>query len=269
MRTRAQEAQVARENLGRMDSSAWQRAAIAAVVVAVALVVAKIVDRALTRRLHLPPEALTRYRVLRRSVIVGIVVVGVLSALLVIPEVRAVAGGVLASSAVAALVLGMAARSTLANFVAGILIAFTQPLRLGDEVEVGEAVGTVEEIGLTYTVIRCASGERFFIPNEKLASDTIRNATIASRERLARVTIPVPLSSNLDGVVSALEEEARGAVESRPDRKPAVTVSDFERAASVAVVTVEAWAAPGQVADVEDSLRRAAHRRLRAEGVFA
>ena len=255
--------------LGGMDESAWQRALIATVVVALALAVAKVVDRALTRRLDLAPEALTRYRVLRRSVIVAIVVVGVLSALLVIPEVRAVAGGVLASSAVAALVLGMAARSTLANFVAGILIAFTQPLRLGDEVEVGDASGAVEEIGLTYTVIRTASGERFFIPNEKLASDTIRNATIASRERLARVTIPVPLSSDLERVVSALEEEAKGVVDSRPDREPAVTVTDFERAASVAVVTVEAWAAPGRVAGVEGSIRRAAHRRLRAEGVFA
>jgi small-conductance mechanosensitive channel len=251
-----------------MDGSAWQRAAIAAVVVAVALAVAKIVDRALTRRLDLPPEALTRYRVLRRSVIVAIVVVGVLSALLVIPEVRAVAGGVLASSAVAALVIGMAARSTLANFVAGILIAFTQPLRLGDEVEVDDASGTVEEIGLTYTVLGTASGERFFIPNEKLASDIIRNATIASRERLVRVTIPVPLFSDLDAVVSALEQEAKGIVEPRPDREPAVTVTDLERAASVAVVTVEAWAAPGQVADVEALLRRAAHRRLRAEGVY-
>ena len=252
-----------------MDESVWQRALIAAVVIAVALVVAKLVDRALTRRLDLPPQALTRYRVLRRSVIVAIVVVGVLSALLVIPEVRAVAGGVLASSAVVALVLGMAARSTLANFVAGILIAFTQPLRLGDEVEVDSAQGTVEEIGLTYTVIGTPSGERFFIPNEKLASDTIRNATIAARERLVRVAIPVPLSSDLERVVTALEEEARGAVESRRDREPTVTVTDFERATSVAVVTIEAWVAPGQLPDVEATLRRAVHRRLRAEGVFA
>ena len=267
--TAAQEARVTRENLEAMDESVWQRALIAAVVVVLALAIAKLVDRALTRRLDLPPHALTRYKVLRRSVVVAIVVVGVLSALLVIPEVRAVAGGVLASSAVVALVLGMAARSTLANFVAGLLIAFTQPLRLGDEVEVDTAVGMVEEIGLTYTVIGTPSGERFYIPNEKLASDTIRNATIASRERLARVEIPVSMSSDLERVVSALEEEAKGVVESKPDREPAVTVTDFERAASVAVVTVEAWAPPGRVAEVEASLRRAAHRRLRAEDTFA
>ena len=252
-----------------MDSQWWKRAAVAAVVVIVALIAAKVADSALTRRLKLPPEALTRYRVLRRSLVVAIVAVGTLSALLVIPEVRAVAGGVLASSAVVALVLGMAAQTTLANFVAGILIAVAQPLRLGDEVEIDEASGTVEEIGLTYTVIRTAAGDRFFIPNERLASDTIRNATIASRERLARVTIPVPLAADLERVLTVLEEEARETVEERPDGAPVATVTDFERAASVAVVTVEAWAAPGRVADVEASLRRAAHRRLLAEGVYA
>ena len=60
-----------------------------------------------------------------------------LSALLVIPQVRAVAGGILASSAVIGLVVGFAAQRTIGNFIAGILIAFAQPLRLGDYVEIG------------------------------------------------------------------------------------------------------------------------------------
>ena len=108
-----------------MDPDVWQRAAVAGGVVLVAVVAARLVDRALARRLRLSPDALTRYRVLRRSIMAAIVALGVLSALLVIPAVRAVAGGVLASSAVLGLVLGFAARSTLANLVARILIAFT------------------------------------------------------------------------------------------------------------------------------------------------
>ena len=251
-----------------MDADWWKRAVTAAVVVAVALVTAKLVDRALARRLKLDPEALTRYRVLRRSIIVGIVAVGVLRALLVIPEVRAVAGGVLASSAVVGLVIGFAAQRTLGNFVAGILIAFTQPLRLGDEVEVAGATGTVEEIALTYTAIRTASGERYFVPNEKLASDTIRNATIARSEHLAEVRIPVPLSSDLDRVLALLEEEARAAVHSESEKEAAATVTDFDAASAVAVVTVHAWAKPGRAAPVQAALRQAAHRRLRREGIY-
>ena len=112
-----------------------------------------------------------------------------------IPQVRAVAGGLLASSAVLGLVIGFAAQRTLGNFVAGLLIAFTQPLRLGDRVEVGGDEGVVEEIGLTYTFIRTDDNDRLVIPNEKLASDTIRNSTIRSAAKFAEVTVQVPADS--------------------------------------------------------------------------
>jgi small-conductance mechanosensitive channel len=155
----------------------WARVAIAGGVMILTLVVAKVVDRTLATRLERRAETLTRYRVVRRSAIATVLVVGTLSALLVIPGIRAVAGTVLASSAVIALVIGFAAQTTLSNFIAGLLIAFTQPLRLRDQVEVGQAKGEVEEIGLTYTVIRGEDGARYFVPNTKLASDTIRNET--------------------------------------------------------------------------------------------
>jgi small-conductance mechanosensitive channel len=250
-----------------VDNVDWTHAAVAGGVVLLALLVARVVDRAITRRLRLTPEALTRYRVLRRSLTAAIVAVGILSALLVIPEVRAVAGGVLASSAVVALVLGLAARTSLANFVAGMLIAFTQPLRIGDEIEVGDAHGTVEEIALTYTTLRSPGGARYFIPNEKLASDTIRNATIAGGDHLAEVTVPVPLASDLEQVLALAEEEARAA--SGPSGKePTAIVTDFEANSQTAVVTVEAWAEPGRVVPVQSGLRRSIHKRLRAEGIF-
>src|SRR2546421_4571668 len=134
----------------------WHRLAVVAAVMLITVVVARLIDRRIARR-RLPVEAMTRYRVVRRSVTTAIVFVGLLSALLVIPQVRAVAGGLLASSAVVGIVVGFASQRTLGNFVAGLLIAFTQPLRLGDDVEVGGGSGVVEEIGLTYTVIRAGA----------------------------------------------------------------------------------------------------------------
>jgi small-conductance mechanosensitive channel len=249
-----------------VDSQEWKRVAVAVALILVAVVAARLVDRALIRRIRLTPEQLTRYRVLRRSITAVIVAIGVLSALLVVPEVRAAAGGILASSAVLGLVIGLAARTTIANFVAGILLAFTQPLRIGDEVEVAGAQGTVEEIALTYTTIRTPGGARFFVPNEKLASETIRNATAGTEEHLARITVPVPLASDLDRVLALVEEEARTA--SHVEEKRAIaTISQFETAGQ-AIVTVEAWAPRGQVGAVEAEVRQSVHRRLRAEGVF-
>jgi small-conductance mechanosensitive channel len=200
-------------------------------------------------------------------VVAAIIVVGVLSALLAIPPIRAVAGSILASSAVLALIVGFAAQSTLANFVAGIMIAFTQPLRLGDHVEVAGAAGTVEEVTLTYTVIRAAAGGRFFVPNTKLASDSIRNATIASSEHLARVSLSVPIATDLDWVLEMLVDEARKAPGSMPGKHPVATVSQLE--SSSAVLALEAWSQTAADADaIAVFVRRAAHRRLREHGVF-
>jgi small-conductance mechanosensitive channel len=220
----------------------WHRGIVAGAVVLLALGAAQLIDRMMTRR-TLPPDVVTRYRVLRRGIEAAVVTVGVLSALLVIPQVRAVAGGLLASSAMITLILGFAAQRTLGNFIAGILIAISQPLRLGDDVEVDEIRGIVEEIGLTYTFIRCADETRLVIPNEKLASDSIKNSTIRSRGVQAVVTVEVPIATDLRALVTALEVDAgdRGDVlvsslaENAAEltvRVPAVDEVEAERVAS-------------------------------------
>jgi len=180
----------------------WQRLLIAIGVLAVTIASAKVVDWRISKR-SLDPSVATRYRVLRRMLMAAIVFVGILSALLVIPEVRTVAGGVLASSAVIGLVIGFASQRTIGNVVAGILIAVAQPLRLGDEVEVQGTQGVVEEIGLTYTWIRTRDNDRLVVPNEKLASETIRNSTIRSAETFAEASVEVP-SANLQKTVATL-----------------------------------------------------------------
>jgi small-conductance mechanosensitive channel len=186
-------------------SDFWQRAAVAGGMIVAAGAVAKIVDWRISRR-SLQPETATRYDVLRRSVMAAIVFVGVLSALLVIPQIRAVAGGVLASSAIVGLVIGFASQRTIGNVVAGILIAVSQPLRLGDDVEVQGVRGIVEEVGLTYTWVRTRSGDRLIVPNEKLASDTIRNSTIRNTEMRVEASVDVP-TVHLRRAVAALGAE--------------------------------------------------------------
>ena len=238
----------------------WQRIAIAGGVILASAAVAMLLDRRIARK-NLPPEAITRYRVLRRTVMTAIVVVGVLSALLVIPQVRAVAGGILASSAVLGLVIGFASQRTIGNVVAGLLIAFTQPVRLGDSVRVDDVDGVVEEIGLTYTFIRTSDNARLVIPNEKLASDTIRNSTIVSREKLAEVTVQIPLDRDLGEVVEALK------METQQERDAEVFVSAL---ADRATVTLRAWAPHERAAaQLKAELLLRAHARLRADGVFA
>src|SRR5919199_5670158 len=204
----------------------WHRLVIIGAVLFATAVVARLIDRRIARR-ELRPEAVTRYRVLRRSVATAVALVGLLSALLVIPEVRAVAGGLLASSAVLGLVIGFASQRTIGNFAAGLLIAFTQPIRLGDRVEIADTLGTVEEIGLTYTFICTDAGARLVIPNEKLASDTIVNSTIVSREKVAEITLQVPLDKDLRAVVELLREAVAD------EKAPEVAVTALNASATI------------------------------------
>jgi small-conductance mechanosensitive channel len=238
----------------------WKHIVVAATILAVVSVFARLTDWWLQRR-PLPPEAVTRYRVFRRSVTVVILVIGLFSALLAIPDVRAVAGGLLASSALLAVVIGFAAQRTLGNFVAGLLIALAQPVRIGDRVEYEGTQGVIEEVGLTYTFIRAVDRRRLVVPNEKLASDPIFNASIRSRETFAEISVPVPLTADLDSAVDALQEDVAD------ERDAQVYVS---RLADRATVTVRAAATDEVAAErLEHDLRLRAHRRLRELGVWA
>jgi small-conductance mechanosensitive channel len=224
----------------------WERVGVAIVVIVLTLIVAKLVDRRISRR-DLPPDVVTRYRILRSTVIATIVFVGVLSALLVIPQVRAVAAGI---------VIGFAAQRTLGNFIAGLMIAFTQPVRIGDEIEVGGDRGRVEEVGLTYTWLRMRDNDRLVIPNEKLASDTIRNSTIRSRDSIAEVTVELPLDADIREVVDALASDS--------------TEVYVTRLGDRVTVAVRRWVESGDAVDrVESDLRIDVHERLRMLGVFA
>ena len=223
------------------------------------IVVARMIDRRILQA-DRSAEAMTRYRVLRRTISVGIVTIGLLSALLVIPQVRAVAGGLLASSAILGLIIGFASQRTLGNFVAGLMIATTQPLRLGDWVEVGGEQGSVEEIGLMYTFIRTEDNARLVIPNEKLASDTIRNSTIRSAAKYAEVTVQVPPSADLRSLVDAL----RGEV---PGERDEVFISSLEGSPTL---TLRAWTESEPSAQqLERGLRLRVHNRLRELGIYA
>jgi small-conductance mechanosensitive channel len=189
----------------------------AAATILFATALALLVDRALVRRgaklaglvrggNELSAVADTRLRLLRRLIFVGIIIIGVALALMQFTVVKRTAAGVLASSAVLGLVVGFAARQTLANGVAGILLAITQPIRIGDLIEFEEETGVVEDVRLTYTYLRAEDNRRIIIPNERLASSTIENFTIVDPRVEVEVTIGLPLEADPNRALEALSE---------------------------------------------------------------
>lgn len=212
----------------------------AVATVLVAILLAHLVDRALSRRAvrlaasvtgrELSATADTRLRLVRRLVSVTIIVIGIALALAQFAAIKRVATGVLASSAVIGLIVGFAARQTLANAIAGILLAITQPIRVGDLVTFQDETGTVEDVRLTYTFIRTGDGRRVIIPNEQLASSTIVNHTIVDPRVRVEVTLWIPVDQDPGRALAALEDE--------PDVD--VTVADMEK--DGIKLTVGTWA---------------------------
>jgi len=213
--------------------------AIATVVAA--LLLARLADRALSRRSvklaasvtgrELTPQADTRLRLVRRLVSTLIIVIGLALAAWQFQGVQKVATGVLASSAVIGLIVGFAARQVLANAIAGILLAITQPIRVGDLVTFQGETGTVEDVKLTYTFVRADDGRRLIIPNEMLASSSVINHTIVDPRVRVTVELWIPVDADVSQATAALSEE------------PDVDVSVADMTVEGIKLTVGTWAA--------------------------
>ena len=246
---------------------------ITAVAVAlVAAVAALLVDRLMKRREpRIDPQRLALYRTLRRMISLAIVVVGLTTAAMTFPSVRAAAAGLLASAAVFAVIIGIAARSSLGNFVSGLMLAFSQPIRIGDRIEFDGTAGVVQDVGRIYTRLRTGDGAWLHVPNDLLASETIRNWTIVSPECAAHVSVLLPLSSDLGQAMALLLEEARLQDGTVPGREPEVSVRSLTGGptGTMAEVAVDIWAsdhlASGRIAS---ELRARVHERLRRAGML-
>ncbi len=194
----------------------------AVVTFALALVLAEVVDQLIIRRekrlsddsgRRLSPAATTRLRLIRRLIFATIIVIGLALALSQFASIKRTATGVLASSALLGLVIGFAARQTLANGVAGVLLAITQPIRIGDLVTFEGSTGEVEDIRLTYTYLRSGDGRRLIIPNERLASTPIENHTIVDRGVEVEVSLWLPPDADVDRAVELVAQEPETEVE--------------------------------------------------------
>jgi small-conductance mechanosensitive channel len=107
----------------------------------------------------------TQVRVLRRVVTVGIILLTLATMLLTFPQGRALGASLLAGAGIFGVITGVAARSTVGNLIAGLQIAFAEPIRLGDVVVVEGEWGHVEEITLTYVIMRLWDRRRLVLPS--------------------------------------------------------------------------------------------------------
>ena len=148
-------------------------------------------DNLVSRRLS------TQVQVLRHIATVVIVILTISIMLMTFPNIRHLGESLFASAGLAAIVGGLAARSTLSNLLAGIQIALTQPIRLEDVVIVEGEWGWIEEITTTYVVVRVWDLRRLVLPLSYFIEKPFQNWTRESTDLLGTVflyvdyTIPV------------------------------------------------------------------------------
>src|SRR3954470_1268089 len=187
----------------------------AAVTMVAAFVIATIADRVLqgrivratVKRTGISREADTRLRFVRRMIYATILLIGAAVALSYFASIARLAASLLASGVIAAAVIGFAARQVLANFVAGIMLAVTQPLRVGDWVTFEGNYGVVEDVRLNFTIMRTPSDQRIVIPNEKLATGVLRNDTLAVDRVALDVAVWLPPEADAERAIEVLRDE--------------------------------------------------------------
>jgi small-conductance mechanosensitive channel len=210
--------------------------------------------RRMARDGRVDPVLETRLRFIRRVVEVVIVVIGLAIALSQFTALDRFAASILASSAIAAAVIGFAAQQTLGNVIAGVQLAVTQPIRIGDRVTFEGYTGVVEDVRLAHTVLQTGGDARIIVPNSKLAGSVVRNDSI--------VTETVAVETE---VWLAHESDELRALDVIPAAIPGAS-------ASIAAITHEgttlsvsgAPAAPAERSEREAQLRREVAAALRS-----
>jgi small-conductance mechanosensitive channel len=114
-------------------------------------------------------------RILRRLLFLTIFLVIAALALSQFTDLKRIATGILASTAVIGLIIGFAAQHTIANMVAGVQIAVAQPIRIGDRISFEETEGRVTDITLSYTYVDPGDGSSVVIPNQLLVEGIVHN----------------------------------------------------------------------------------------------
>jgi small-conductance mechanosensitive channel len=151
-------------------------------------------DNLRARRIH------TQFGIVKRILIVIIGTFAIAAALMSFEKFSRIGTGILASAGVLGLVVGLAAQRTIGNLLAGIQIAVTQPIRLDDVVVVENEWGKVEEISLTYVVIKLWDLRRLILPISYFIEKPFQNWTRVSAEILGTVLFYVDYSVPVQAV---------------------------------------------------------------------
>ncbi|MFQ3582980.1 MAG: mechanosensitive ion channel domain-containing protein [Chloracidobacterium sp.] len=150
-------------------------------------------------------SAATRIAILQRLVQMAIVIIGAALFLMQFQVVRTIGVSLLASAGIVGVVVGIAAQKTIGNFVAGIQIAITQPIRVGDTVIVENEYGEIEELTFTFVVVRLWDKRQLILPVSYFLERPFQNWTRYTPELIGMVFVQADFGVPLDAMRAELQ----------------------------------------------------------------
>ena len=152
----------------------------------------------------------TQTQLLTRALMVVVVIVGLSAMLMTFPRIRQLGASLLASAGIAGLIVGLAARPTIGNMIAGVQLALTQPIRIDDVVIVEGEWGWIEQIKSTFVVVRIWDDRRLIVPLQYFIEHPFENWTRRSADITGSVFIHADYSLPIEPVREELQRIARG-----------------------------------------------------------
>jgi small-conductance mechanosensitive channel len=181
----------------------------------------------------------TQYSVMHRMLYVLVILATIGAALMVFDQVRAFGASLLTSAGILGLVAGVAAQRTLQNVFAGLQLAITQPIALGDVVEVENVVGTIEEITFSFVSVRLQDLRRLILPVTYFLEKPFTNWTRTSAESLTSFSLVL----SLDASLAAIRKQVESILRANPlwtDGKWEVMISELGESSMVVRITLGA-----------------------------
>lgn len=228
------------------EVTVYNLAAIAVIMV-IAVIVAKLVTNHMKKRLS-DKVGKDELGILVRVTYYGIIIIGFFIAL---PYFRVDLSGLLVAGGVVGIIIGFACQSVVSNLISGLFIVVERPVKLGDNINIGDVFGTVEEIRVLSTTVSATDGTYIRIPNEKVFTSNITNYVTHAARRI-EYTIGIDYADDAGKVVPVINTLLAGHPFVLKNPKPQVFVKELSPDA--VNISILFWTPSSEYGDVRNEM---------------
>jgi len=161
--------------------------------------------------------------------------------------------------------IGFGLQNVVQNFIAGLLLLFGGPIKVGDKIQIGDLIGEVRSIGFRASTVRTGQGAEVIVPNAKLIADQVINWTMSDQKRRLEIDIGVAYGTDPERVLGLLIEVGRA--HPKVLREPAVTAIFVRHGANSLDFQLQTWVTFDDSVTVRSELTVALNKRLVQEKI--